>query len=164
MSKQRAEYVSQRDRSGTLISEYYGTELKPPLSLKEVEKYEAHIGNRLPENLREYLLNVSREFVGDNECDCICCCNNIEEFQIDLTTEFMGCKMPEGTKKWDDTYNTPGMITLIPRAHAQRYCMVIKGTNFGTQWYEDAEFMDESVLMEDADFFEDLKKDALEDK
>ena len=136
-------------------------ELKPPLTLEEVEKYEAHLGNRLPENLREYLLNVSREFVGKTNCDCIWCRDSIEEFHIDLTKEFKGCTLPEGTKTCED--HTPGMITLIKVAHGHRYCMVIKGTNFGTQWYEDAIFLCESELLEN-DFFEDLKQKALEDK
>ena len=139
----------------------YFREMKPPLTVEEVEKFEAHIGNRLPENLREYLLNVSREFVGKTNCDCIWCSNSIEEFHIDLTKEFKGCTIPEGAKTCDD--HTPGMVTLIKVAHGHRYCMVIKGTNFGTQWYEDAIFLCESELLEN-DFFEDLKQKALEDK
>lgn len=125
--------------------------MKPPFSQEEVERFEAHIGNRLPENLREYLLNVSRVIVG---------CYGEQEFEIDLTREFRGCELPEGTKYWDDPHMFPGTVQLAEVAYGQRITMVVKGTNFGTQWYEDWEFWNECKLYEE-DY---LKNKALEDK
>ena len=114
--------------------------MKPPFSQEEVERFEAHIGNRLPENLREYLLNVSRVIVG---------CYGEQEFEIDLTREFRGCELPEGTTHWDDPHMFPGTVQLAEVAYGQRITMVVKGTNFGTQWYEDWEFWNECKLYEE---------------
>ena len=115
--------------------------MKPPFSQEEVERFEAHIGNRLPENLREYLLNVSRVIVG---------CYGEQEFEIDLTREFRGCELPEGTTRWNDPHMFPGTVQLAE---------VVSESLCGTQWYEDWEFWNECKLYEE-DY---LKNNVLEE-
>lgn len=53
--------------------ETYGYTLADPYTLSEIEAYERHIvEGRLPEDFREYVLNVSREFVYKSSYPRIC--------------------------------------------------------------------------------------------
>ena len=81
------------DRNGIPYGEHHGYKLKPPYSVSEIEAYEKHIDTRLPSELREYLLYVSREFIGYNNCNCMLC-SNITEFKLDMKHTLEPCTLP----------------------------------------------------------------------
>jgi hypothetical protein len=134
-----------------------GYSLKPPYTLSEIEEYEECLGNRLPEKLREYLLYVSREIIGP---DC-----NINEFKLDL--DIGTCTLPEDTREAPEDYEyslkLPGSVLLGFICDAHYYSMVVRGTNFGTEWYHDDEFLQDCYrFYDELDFFDRLKKQAFD--
>ena len=80
-SKRLDSYTPQRPRGET-----YGYTLKDPYTLEEIQKYEMAIHERLPEELRDYLLLVSRELKTYSY-----------PMEFELDTDIGTCKIPIST-------------------------------------------------------------------
>lgn len=131
--------------------EEYGYTLADPYTLEEIEAYEKHIDERLPEDLRKYLLYVSREFVYDSSYPQIC----------HLTKDNGICKIPEDKDfiyiDYDnDEDETDGMLRIAEDGCAFNKYIVVKGSHKGTIWWTNGD----SLMLLKNDYFSDLIKEA----
>lgn len=156
--KQKEEAANEETRHDTKYGDYCGYTLKPPYTLEEIETFEVQIESRLPEKLREYLLYVSREFIGYNNCNCIIC-DNILEFKLD-PKKVKECNIPEGEDTWEDDYPSiqNGFVPFLPESHAAYYYIVLKGNNYGSEWYWNQEFEQTAYREKESEsYFDTLK-------
>ena len=120
--------------------------------VNDYEEYEKHIDERLPEDLREYLLCVSREFVYNSSYPQIC----------HLTKDIGTCKIPDDEDfiYFDDDSDEDeidgGMIRIAEDGCAFNKYIVVKGSRKGTIWRTDGD----SLMLLKNDYFSDLIKEA----
>jgi hypothetical protein len=119
--------------------ETYRYTLKDPYRESEIEEYEAAAGERLPDELRDYLLRVSRELYTYSY-----------PVVFDLTNTDVGtCGIPDG-QDWFDGYGDQegcddddfrrvedGMAEIGCGGCAFSDLIVLKGNRRGTMWHSD---------------------------
>ena len=150
-----------------LNGEIYGYTLKDPYTIEEIEKYEKDIDERLPEDLREYLLYVSRELktyaypyefkLYTDIGKCILPLDetyfsNDEIYELTNIAENNTWQDRESTNYSDDT---AGMLKIGEGGCSFSYWIVIKGNHKGTIWYCDGDSI--SLQWHNNSFFSDLK-------
>ena len=114
--------------------ETYGYLLKEPYTIEEITDFEKAIGERLPEDLRDYLLYVSRELK-----------TYAYPYTFELHPAVQTFVIPDGKTlvMFDEMYDlttsanadTVGMLQIGEGGCAFSHWIVVKGKHKGTIWY-----------------------------
>ena len=97
--------------------------LKLPYKLNSIEQFEKKIGNRLPEDLRIYLLHISREYTTR--------CTNLarENYEILNYIKLEYITLPIPVEMIDDDWNTDIKIIILGRIYKNDNCYIIVNKN-----------------------------------